>query len=68
MVDYAVKKSRNKKQTCKICGKKKVEAHHKDYSKPLDVVWLCHKHHMDEHFQIRAGARVQQLNVGLAFK
>ena len=33
------------KKPCKVCGDLNVEAHHEDYSKPLDVVWLCHKHH-----------------------
>jgi len=36
------------KKPCRICGAKKVEAHHKDYSKPLDVIWLCRKHHEKE--------------------
>jgi hypothetical protein len=26
---------------CVVCGALKAEAHHKDYSRPLDVVWLC---------------------------
>lgn len=30
------------------CGKVG-EAHHPDYSKPLDVIWLCRKHHMELH-------------------
>ena len=34
---------------CSICGYEKIEAHHSDYSKPLDVVWLCRKHHLAEH-------------------
>lgn len=35
---------------CSRCGKKsKVEAHHKDYDKPLDVEWLCRQCHVNEH-------------------
>lgn len=34
---------------CKVCGGSKVQAHHPDYSKPLDVVWLCQKHHTEAH-------------------
>ena len=32
---------------------RQVHAHHPDYSKPLDVVWLCHKDHMREHMAER---------------
>lgn len=38
-----------KKLPCKICGGKKSEAHHPDYSKPYDVIWLCSKHHKQVH-------------------
>ena len=38
-----------KKLPCKICKNKKVEAHHEDYTKPLEVVWLCRKHHCEIH-------------------
>lgn len=31
----------------------KPEAHHPDYSKPLDVVWLCDAHHKQAHAQTR---------------
>jgi len=49
-VAYAIKKGLLKKEPCEICGKIKVVAHHPDYSKPLKVIWLCHKHHMAIHF------------------
>lgn len=41
----AVKRGEIQKQCCEICGSANVHAHHSDYSKPLDVIWLCPKHH-----------------------
>lgn len=37
------------KQPCEKCGALKVQAHHDDYSKPLDVRWLCVPHHNEHH-------------------
>lgn len=37
------------KQPCEKCGEMKVEAHHPDYSKPLEVHWLCRKCHAEHH-------------------
>jgi len=34
---------------CFVCGIEKTEAHHPDYSAPLDVVWLCSAHHKQAH-------------------
>lgn len=34
---------------CEICGDKSAEAHHDDYSKPLNVRWLCRQHHVEHH-------------------
>ncbi len=31
------------------CDDGPVEAHHHDYSKPLDVTWLCVRHHRLAH-------------------
>lgn len=33
------------RQPCEVCGDPKVQAHHTDYSKPLEVRWLCKVHH-----------------------
>ncbi len=49
-VYMALKKGTLKKRKC-FCGKK-AEAHHSDYSKPLDVEWLCRKHHKETHKKI----------------
>ncbi len=36
-------------ERCSRCGElKKVDGHHKDYSRPLEVVWLCRQCHADE--------------------
>ena len=34
---------------CEVCGATKAQAHHCNYSKPLDVRWLCPKHHAEWH-------------------
>jgi hypothetical protein len=38
-----------KRQPCEVCGGEKSEAHHPDYERPYDVVWLCRKHHKAVH-------------------
>lgn len=40
------RKKIRKPLNCEDCGLRfPLEAHHKDYSKPLDVEWLCHRCH-----------------------
>ena len=53
-VSNAIRSGRLKKEACEVCNiTGNVEAHHPDYSKPLDVKWLCVRHHNDEHIKIR---------------
>lgn len=49
MVTKAIKDGVLKRLPCEICGIEKSEAHHSDYSKPLEVIWLCHGHHRRQH-------------------
>ena len=38
---------------CNNCNNPYAEAHHPDYSKPLDVIWLCKPCHWKEHQRLR---------------
>ena len=49
MVGNAVRDKKLLKQPCEVCGVEKVVAHHCDYDKPLDVMWLCPQHHAAWH-------------------
>ncbi|WP_292636796.1 hypothetical protein [Mesorhizobium sp.] len=48
-VSNAVRDGRLFKQPCEFCGDDEVHAHHRDYTKPLEVVWLCPKCHHRLH-------------------
>ena len=45
----AIKAGKIVRQPCAVCGVEKVHGHHEDYTKPLEVDWLCSKHHMERH-------------------
>lgn len=47
--NYYLRKGKLVPKPCEKCGKAKVEMHHEDYSKPLDVIWLCRECHLDLH-------------------
>lgn len=52
-VKSALKSGLLNKKPCEICGKSHtVHAHHEDYSRPLNVVWLCSFHHKQRHRQL----------------
>jgi hypothetical protein len=52
-VRRAIKCGFIKKIPCEVCGSLEVQAHHEDYSKPLEVIWLCAFHHMKLHYEKR---------------
>ena len=50
LCNSAIRRGLIVKRPCEICGVEKlIEAHHDDYSKPLDVRWLCKDHHAEHH-------------------
>lgn len=51
----AVIEGRLVRQPCETCGKK-ADAHHDDYSRPLEVRWLCRTHHAAWHLANGPGA------------
>lgn len=55
---YAVHAGRVKRpERCERCNKRThVNGHHHDYSKPLDVEWLCRSCHVAHHVAERAAA------------
>lgn len=48
IVGNAIRNGRLIRQPCEVCGEF-AQAHHDDYSKPLDVRWLCTTHHVEWH-------------------
>jgi hypothetical protein len=49
-LNYALRKGVVFRGPCEVCGsEEKVHAHHHDYSKPLDVHWLCFICHKKAH-------------------
>jgi hypothetical protein len=45
IVSKALKSGKLVKAPCIFCGSNNVQAHHDDYSKPLDVKWMCRRDH-----------------------
>src|SRR5512146_416701 len=43
-----LRRGKIQRQPCELCGAP-AEAHHHDYSKPLEVRWLCRPHHLELH-------------------
>lgn len=61
-VRHAIEAGRLVRAACESCGEVKAQGHHDDYSKPLDVRWLCGPCHREWHKHntpIYPDARVQ---------
>jgi hypothetical protein len=54
---YARRRGRLIAQPCAVCGDPRVHAHHPNYAKRLEVVWLCQIHHAEVHRRERAEQR-----------
>lgn len=49
-LNYAIRNGQMRRLPCEACGtEERVHAHHEDYSKPLDVHWLCLQCHKNAH-------------------
>lgn len=57
-LEKAIKRGEvTKPDACERCGKTyrfkdgrtAIQGHHEDYTKPLEVIWLCQKCHFEEH-------------------
>ena len=62
-VGNAIRDGKLVRQPCEVCGvsgkkesgRNMVHAHHDDYSKPLEVRWLCDTHHNEHHRKYEIG-------------
>lgn len=45
----ALRRGLIERQPCAECGDLKVDGHHDDYDKPMEVRWLCRRHHRAVH-------------------
>lgn len=55
ILQAAVRRGEVQRGPCVACGKPSAHGHHDNYSKPLDVTWLCHACHVEHH-------RLERLN------
>lgn len=63
LTSAAIRDGRLIKQLCEVCGEMAVEAHHDDYSKPLEVRWLCRPHHLEHHGKVSRAPNLKPQHV-----
>ena len=52
-VSHAIRRGDLVRQACSRCGNSRAVAHHEDYDKPLEVMWLCQPCHKQRHKELR---------------
>lgn len=48
-VSNAIRDGRLHREPCVVCGCENSQAHHEDYAKPLDVIWVCFACHREKY-------------------
>lgn len=46
-----LRRGKIERKGCEVCGER-AQMHHDDYSKPLEIRWLCRRHHVYHHHPI----------------
>ncbi len=71
LVQNALRRGELTRQPCASCGAVDgVHAHHEDYARPLDVIWLCGRCHRRRHRErgLVASANPRYASIGVAPK
>lgn len=53
LLGNALRAGKIERRPCEMCGNRRAHAHHEDYAKPLEVTWLCARHHREVHDSMR---------------
>lgn len=53
-IKMSIRRGKTVKGPCAVCGTtEKIEAHHPDHNKPLEIIWLCAAHHSEQTYKDR---------------
>ena len=52
LAQAALRRGKLRRQPCEICGDTRSQMHHPDYAKPLEVKFLCQRHHKEADLTI----------------
>lgn len=60
ILQKALMKGAIQKENCIVCKDENSQAHHEDYTKPLEVIWLCPVHHMERHDRVKTSTMTEE--------